>query len=148
MRDALKDQPEPQVPHDPSLPLDRRRARSSTHWKDYPGPVRLQLQILGGAHVFDDRSRPSSSRCCENLAPGRQTWLTVRNDDIYTFRLGDPAYARDYILHMPGPDKMAGFYMGPDGYFWGREFLGPRTRIAAPAGDGEAVVSASCSGDG
>ena len=28
----------------------------------------------------------------ENLAPGRKTWLTMRNDDIYTFRFGDPAY--------------------------------------------------------
>jgi hypothetical protein len=24
---------------------------------------------------------------------------------------------------MPGPDKMAGYYMGPDGTIWGREFL-------------------------
>jgi hypothetical protein len=24
---------------------------------------------------------------------------------------------------MPGPDVLAGFYMGPDGYTWGREFI-------------------------
>jgi hypothetical protein len=24
---------------------------------------------------------------------------------------------------MPGPDKLAGYYMGPDGYIWGREFI-------------------------
>jgi hypothetical protein len=71
----------------------------------------------------------------ENLAPGRKTWLTVRNDDIYTFRFGDPAYVREYILNMPTADKMAGFYMGPDGYVWGRDFLernpgpGPRPLV-------------------
>lgn len=47
----------------------------------------------------------------------------VRNDDIYTFRFGDPAYIREYVLNMPSQDKMAGFYMGPDGYCWGRDFL-------------------------
>jgi hypothetical protein len=52
-----------------------------------------------------------------------RTWLTVRNDDIYSFRWGDPEYARAYVLGMPGPDKLAGYYMGPDGYIWGREFL-------------------------
>ena len=56
-------------------------------------------------------------------APERRTWLTVRNDDIYSFRWGDPDYARAYVRGMPGPDKLAGFYMGPDGYIWGREFI-------------------------
>ena len=47
----------------------------------------------------------------------------MRNDDIYSFRWGDPEYARAYVRGMPGPDKLAGYYMGPDGYIWGREFL-------------------------
>ncbi len=34
----------------------------------------------------------------------------------------------------PGEDKIAGFYMGPDGYHWGRDFLtknpdGPRQTV-------------------
>ena len=47
----------------------------------------------------------------------------MRNDDIYSFRWGDPEFARAFIRNLPGPDKLAGFYMGPDGYIWGREFL-------------------------
>lgn len=31
--------------------------------------------------------------------------------------------ARAFITNIPGPDKLAGFYMGPDGYNWGRDFL-------------------------
>ena len=71
----------------------------------------------------------------DGIAPGRKTWLTVRNDDLYTFRFGDPAYAREYILNIPSADKIAGFYMGPDGYVWGRDFLerdpspGPRPLV-------------------
>ena len=41
----------------------------------------------------------------------------------YTDR-GDPAFARAYLRMLPGPEKLAGFYMGPDGYTWGRDFLG------------------------
>ena len=50
--------------------------------------------------------------------------MTVRNDDIYSFRWGDPDYARGlYPQDLPGPEKLAGYYMGPDGYIWGREFI-------------------------
>ena len=57
------------------------------------------------------------------MPPGLRLWMTVRNDDIYSFRWGDPDYARAYIRNLPGPDQMTGFYMGPDGYTWGREFI-------------------------
>ena len=57
------------------------------------------------------------------LSPNLRTWLTVRNDDIYSFRWADVDYARAYIKAIPGPEKIAGFYMGPDGYVWGRDYL-------------------------
>lgn len=58
-----------------------------------------------------------------HLNPGLRSWLTVRNDDIYSFRWADVDYARAYIQAMPGRDQVPGFYMGPDGYTWGRDFL-------------------------
>ena len=57
------------------------------------------------------------------LSPKLRSWLTVRNDDIYSFRWADYDFARAFIKAMPGADKIAGFYMGPDGYVWGRDFL-------------------------
>ncbi|WP_274651290.1 hypothetical protein [Paenibacillus humicola] len=57
------------------------------------------------------------------LPEGRKTWLTVRDDDYYYFRWGDPTFARQYILNMPPAEQLAGFYMGPDGVVWGREFV-------------------------
>ncbi|MCX7013813.1 MAG: hypothetical protein NTW86_14890 [Candidatus Sumerlaeota bacterium] len=47
----------------------------------------------------------------------------MRNDDIYSYRWGDPDYARAFLRNLPGPDQLAGYYMGPDGYIWGREFI-------------------------
>lgn len=88
----------------------------------YPGPFDFSFKY-SVAHMYSIPNPIFIQPLLENLAPGRKTWLTVRNDDIYTFRFGDPAYAREYILNMPPAEKMAGFYMGPDGYLWGRDFL-------------------------
>ncbi len=91
-------------------------------FKDYPGTFDFSFKY-SVAHMYSITKPIFIQPLLENIAAGRRTWLTVRNDDIYTFRFGDPAYAREYILNMPPPDKLAGFYMGPDGYCWGREFL-------------------------
>ncbi|MDH4478094.1 MAG: hypothetical protein QE274_16585 [Verrucomicrobiaceae bacterium] len=91
-------------------------------FKDYPCTFDFSFKY-SVAHMYSI-TRPTFIRpLLDGIAPGRRTWLTVRNDDIYTFRFGDPAYAREYILNMPPREKCAGFYMGPDGYCWGREFL-------------------------
>ena len=103
-------------------------------FKEYPGPFEFSFKY-SVAHMYSITNPPFIQPLLEGLAPGRKTWLTVRNDDIYTFRFGDPVYARDYIRNMPPADKMAGFYMGPDGYVWGRDFLernpgpGPRPLV-------------------
>jgi hypothetical protein len=59
----------------------------------------------------------------DTIPAGKQTWLTVRNDDMYYLRWGDPDFVRAYLTHLPERSKIAGFYMGPDGYTWGREFV-------------------------
>ena len=103
-------------------------------FKDYPGPFEFSFKY-SVAHMYSITKPPFIQPLLENLAPGRKTWLTVRNDDIYTFRFGDPDYIREYVLNMPPSDKIAGFYMGPDGYVWGRDFLerhpdsGPRPLV-------------------
>jgi hypothetical protein len=133
VRDALKDDPKREF-----------RMIHRFHWtaqsdildafKDYPGPFDFSFKY-SVAHMYSIPNPPFIQPLLENLAPGRKTWLTVRNDDIYTFRFGDPAYAREYIANIPPADKIAGFYMGPDGYVWGRDFLernpgpGPRPLV-------------------
>lgn len=91
-------------------------------WKDYPGPFDLSFKY-SIAHMYSIPDPPYLTPALPLLSPKLRTWLTVRDDDYYSFRWGDPDYARAYLAHMPGPDKMAGYYMGPDGTIWGREFL-------------------------
>jgi hypothetical protein len=91
-------------------------------FRDYPGPFDLSFKY-SIAHMYSIPNPSFIQELLPNLPAGKKTWLTVRNDDVYSFRWGDPAYAREYVRNIPGPDKIAGFYMGPDGYTWGREFL-------------------------
>ena len=54
---------------------------------------------------------------------GHKTWLTLRDDDYYMFRGGsDPDFIREFVLQMPHA-QMQGFYLGADGYTWGREYI-------------------------
>lgn len=51
------------------------------------------------------------------------TWWTIRNDDIYNLRWGDPEYVKQFILHFPKGKKTAGYYMGSDRFVWARESI-------------------------
>lgn len=59
----------------------------------------------------------------DNIPDGSKIILTVRNDDMYNMRWGDPDFARNYYKNLPDLSKIAGVYIGPDGYTWGREYL-------------------------
>ena len=59
-------------------------------------------------------------------------WLNLRNDDIFIHRWGDADYVREFLQNVPR-DLMrweAGFYMGPDGFVWGREFVSKDPALA------------------
>jgi hypothetical protein len=108
-------------------------------WKDYPGPFEFSFKYAV-AHMYGMPRPPFIDPVLPHLSPQRRTWLTVRNDCIYSFRWGDPQFARQFIQALPPAEKVAGFYMGPDGYTWGREFL---TREAGkmPAPEPQTVVA-------
>jgi hypothetical protein len=121
IRDAKKLQP------DRSIRLIHRFHQSSfkeitAAWKDYPDTFDFSYKY-SVAHMYSSPTPTFAQRTLAELPPRLRTWMTVRNDDIYSFRWGDPEYARAYIRALPGPDKLAGYYMGPDGYIWGREFI-------------------------
>lgn len=91
-------------------------------WKEFPGTLDLSFKHAQ-AHMYASTSPPFAKKTLAELPSNLRTWMTIRNDDLYYFRWGDPAFARAYLRNLPGPEKLAGFYMGPDGYTWGREFV-------------------------
>jgi len=121
IRDALKAQPDRKFRlihrlHETGLSAILKQ------WSGYPGPFEVSFKYAV-AHMYASRAPSFIKSVLPEITPEHRTWLTVRNDDLYSFRWGDPVFARDFINNMPGPDKLAGFYMGPDGYIWGRDFL-------------------------
>jgi hypothetical protein len=95
----------------------------NNEFKDYPGIMDLSIKY-SIAHMYSIPDPPFALGAFDIIPEKQHTWLTVRNDDIYSFRWGNPDYARRYILAIPHTDRITGFYMGPDGYCWGRDFLG------------------------
>jgi hypothetical protein len=91
-------------------------------FKDYPSGFDLSYKY-SVAHMLSSPAPIFAKEALDELPPNLKLWMTVRSDDTYSFRWGDPEYARAYIRNLPGPDKLNGFYMGPDGYILGREFM-------------------------
>ena len=53
----------------------------------------------------------------------KKCWMNLRNDDLFYLRWGSPDYVRNYLTNFPEKEKyVAGYYMGSDGYVWGRVF--------------------------
>jgi hypothetical protein len=100
------------------------------HWDRYPGwPGKFAFSFkYSWAHMYSDVKPTFVAEVLPLLKElGMKTWLTVRNDDVFSLRWGDPEYVRQYVLNMPSTDTLDGFYMGPDGFTWGRDFLDRET---------------------
>mgnify|MGYP003876457413 CR=1 FL=1 len=122
LRDGLKDQP------DRPFRLIHRYHMSALkpildEWKECPCTFDLSYKYAI-AHMYSHPAPPFARKSLDEMPANLRMWMTVRNDDIYSFRWGDPDFARDFVRALPGPDKLAGYYMGPDGFTWGRDFLG------------------------
>lgn len=75
------------------------------------------------AHLYGAEKPVFSDAMIAALPKEIKMWLTVRNDDYYMFRWGSPTFAKAYINNMPDRARLSGFFMGPDGYTWGREYI-------------------------
>ena len=78
------------------------------------------------AHTYGTTKPTFKLKDINGAPPEDQIWLTVRFDDQYHARWGDPDFVRTWVNNLPsgtngdGEVKLKGFYMGPDGYTWAR----------------------------
>ncbi|MDR1970410.1 MAG: hypothetical protein LBQ46_00665 [Treponema sp.] len=96
-------------------------------FSDFPHEFELSYKY-SMAHMYSVVKPHFGDTFFAQLKNGRKTWLTLRNDDFYLLRWGDVDFARDYLKNMPH-EVLKGFYMGPDGIIWGRDYA-PRDRAA------------------
>jgi hypothetical protein len=129
IRDALKNEPGRQFRlihrfHQTSL------SEIKDAFREYPGPFDLSLKYAI-AHMYSITNPPFVDAAMPLLSQQTKSWLTIRNDDIYSFRWANNDFARQFIKDIPQHEKIAGYYMGPDGYNWGRDYLtkGPQHQL-------------------
>lgn len=86
VRDALKIQPGRKVDF---IHRYHQTAQGEifNEFKDYPGTFDLSFKY-SIAHMYSIPNPPYIQEVLTQLPPGKRTWLTVRNDDIYSFRWG------------------------------------------------------------
>jgi hypothetical protein len=114
--------------------VHRFHQTSFSNLKDAFKELPCQLDVsfkYAVAHMYSITNPPFIKPVLPFLSPALRTWLEIRNDDIHSFRWADVDFARDFMKEIPGPGKIIGFNMGPDGYHWGLDFLtknpdGPR----------------------
>jgi len=100
-------------------------------FEDYTGGILDTSVKYAVAHIYSSR-RPQEweTRIAdEGWLDNFKVWLNLRNDDIFMHRWGSPDYVREFIQWMPR-EHSPGFYMGSDGYVWGREFIAENPEMA------------------
>ncbi len=103
--------------------------RIMKYWKAYPDTfevsfkyAKARLYSTPDLHFADEHIKQMKGY---NL----KSWWNLRNDDIFVYRWGDPDYVRAFIANFRR-DCTAGFYMGSDGYVWGREFTSKHPELS------------------
>jgi len=89
-------------------------------FKDYPDTFEFSFKYAR-AHMFSSPKITFEDFLLDEMPEGIRSWWNLRNDDMFYLRWGDPEYARDFILNFD-KDKTAGYYIGSDGYLWGRVY--------------------------
>ena len=89
-------------------------------YREFPCDFEISFKY-SQAHMYSSTKPQFITSFLKEKAKDVKVWLTVRNDDYYMYRWGDPEYAREYLTNMPS-ECLSGFYMGPDGYRWGRDY--------------------------
>ena len=83
------------------------------------------------ARLYSSPTPSWATRQLDKIPMEMATWWNLRNDDIFIQRWGDPDFVREYIRYFPHESKpcdqapclTAGYIMGSDRYFWGRESM-------------------------
>ena len=92
-------------------------------FKGYDGPFDTEFKYARARMFSSERPTWFDKIYRDEVVAHKVTvWMNVRNDDIFTFRWGNPGYANNFIKNMPAADVMAGYFWGPDGYIYRRDF--------------------------
>jgi hypothetical protein len=91
-------------------------------FKDYQGPFDTEFKYARARMFSSERPTWFDKIYRDEVVEHKvKVWMNVRNDDMFTYRWGNPGYGNNFIKNMP-KDLMAGYFWGPDGYIYARDF--------------------------
>ncbi len=88
----------------------------------YPDAINLSFKYARARMYATPAPRWADEYIQELKKYQLKSWWNVRNDDIFHFRWGDPAFASAFVKNFPA-EVTVGYFMGSDSYVWGREFI-------------------------
>ncbi|HLP37648.1 hypothetical protein [Lacibacter sp.] len=88
----------------------------------YPDEINLSFKYARARMYATPAPRWADEYVKELKQYNLKSWWNVRNDDVFHFRWGDPAFASAFIKNFP-EQITEGYFMGSDSYVWGREFI-------------------------
>jgi hypothetical protein len=88
----------------------------------FPYDFEVSFKYARGRMYADPNPTFANALLNEIRPHGIRSWWNIRNDDLYTYRWGDPEFTRSFIRNMPR-EQTAGYHMGSDGYLWVRDFF-------------------------
>jgi hypothetical protein len=128
MLDAMTDQPDRRVDFIHRV-WNSDMDRIMEYWKDYPGSFEASFKYARARLYSSPDPGFADNHIREMEKYNLKSWWNLRNDDIFVYRWGDPDYVREFIRNFQG-EHTAGFYMGSDGYVWGREFTAKQPELS------------------
>ena len=90
-------------------------------FRDFPGTFEISFKY-SQAHMHSSVKPQFFLDFIKEHDTETRFWFTLRDDDYYMFRWGDPDFAREYLRNMP-VSRMTGFCLGADGFTWGRDYM-------------------------
>lgn len=120
VQDVLKEQPDREFRFIHRMQM-AKYDEIMKEFRSFPCPFEISFKY-SQAHMYSNTKPSFIDSFLERKEDGQKIWLTVRNDDFYMYRWGNPKFAMEYLRNMP-VETMAGYYMGPDGYTWGRDYM-------------------------
>ncbi|MGC6431870.1 MAG: hypothetical protein ACON5F_12570 [Jejuia sp.] len=99
------------------------------YWKDYPGSFEASFKYAK-ARLYSSPYLNFADKHIEAMKSyNLKSWWNLRNDDIFVHRWGDADYVKAFIGHFQ-KEHTAGYYMGSDGYVWGKEFVSKHPELS------------------
>ena len=128
MMDAIKEDPNREIEFIHRV-WNTDMDKIMNYWKGYPGSFEASFKYAK-ARLYSSPYLNFAEGHIESMKKyGLKSWWNLRNDDIFVHRWGDPEYVRAFIGHFEKAHT-AGYYMGSDGYVWGKEFTSKNPKLS------------------